>query len=264
MRRLVMLIVLSGFFMPSFSRQDTTYSKKTYTTAEIQMPPEIDGFLNDEAWDAVPWEGGFQMFEPYDNRPPTQETRFKVMYDRDHIYVGIRAFDTAADSIVSQLTRRDEIDGDMVASLIDSYHDLQTGFVFIISAAGSKADFYMSDDGGNEDPTWDAIWWAKTQIDDQGWTAEVKIPFTQLRFDKSSGGTWGFQVAREIYRNNETDLWQALSKEAPGFVHLFGQIDGLENIDPKKQAEITPYLVTGSEWFEKEPEKYLSKLPQFN
>ena len=141
-----MLIVLSGFFMPSFSKQDTSYTKKTYTTAEVQQAPEIDGWLNDEAWEAVPWEGGFQMHEPYDDRTPTQETRFKVIFDRDHIYVGIRAFDTAPDSIISRLTRRDEIDGDMVAFLFDSYHDLQTGFVFLISAAGSKADFYMSDD----------------------------------------------------------------------------------------------------------------------
>jgi hypothetical protein len=254
MKRLLMLLLLGGFFLPAFSKQDTTYAKKTYTTAEVRVPPEIDGWLNDEAWDAVPWEGGFQMFEPYDDRPPTQETRFKVIFDRDHIYVGIRAFDTAPDSIVSRLTRRDEIDGDMVAFLFDSYHDLQTGFTFVISAAGSRADFYMSGDGSEEDETWDAIWWAKTRIDEQGWTTEVKIPFTQLRFDKNSGGTWGFQVAREIYRSNETDFWQPLSKEAPGFVHNFGQIDGLENMDPKKQAEITPYVVAGSEWFEKEPE----------
>ena len=249
-----MLIVLSGFFMPSFSKQDTSYTKKTYTTAEVQQAPEIDGWLNDEAWEAVPWEGGFQMHEPYDDRTPTQETRFKVIFDRDHIYVGIRAFDTAPDSIISRLTRRDEIDGDMVAFLFDSYHDLQTAFVFLVSVAGSKADFYMSDDGGSEDETWDAIWWASTRIDDQGWTAEIKVPFTQLRIEKSSGGVWGCQVAREIYRSSETDFWQPISREAPGFIHLMGQIDGLENIDPKKQAEIAPYLVTGSEWFEKEPE----------
>ncbi len=249
-----MLIVLSGFFVPSFSKQDTIYPKKTYTLSETPLLPEIDGWLNEEAWNAVPWEGDFQMHEPYDDRRPTQETRFKVMYDKDHIYVGIRAFDTAPDSIVSRLTRRDEIDGDMVAFIFDSYHDLQTGFVFFISVAGSKADFYMTDDGGGEDPTWDAIWWAKTQIDDRGWTAEVKIPFTQLRFDKSSGGIWGFQVAREIFRNSETDFWQPMSREAPGFVHLMGELDGLSHIDPKKQAEIAPYVVAGSEWFEKEPE----------
>jgi hypothetical protein len=254
MKRLLLLFVLGGFFIPAFSKQDTTYAKKTYSTSRVNIPPEIDGWLNDEAWSAVPWEGDFQMHEPYDDRQPTQETRFKIMYDADHIYVGIRAFDSAPDSIVSRLTRRDEIDGDMVAFLFDSYHDLQTGFVFLISAAGSKADFYMSDDGGSEDMTWDAIWWAKTQIDDQGWTAEIKIPFTQLRFDKHSDGTWGLQIAREIFRNNETDFWQPLSREAPGFVHLMGQLSGLQDIDSKKQAEITPYAVAGSEWFEKEPE----------
>jgi hypothetical protein len=254
MRRLLMLIALSGFFVPSYSKQDTIYPKRTYTTSEVYSPLVIDGNLNDEAWNAVPWEGDFQMYEPYDDRPPTQETRFKVVFDKENIYVGIRAFDSAPDSIVSRLTRRDEIDGDMVAFMIDSYHDLQTGFTFFISAAGSKSDLYMSEDGQNEDETWDAIWWARTQIDEQGWTAEVKIPFSQLRFDKSSGGTWGFLVAREIYRNNETDFWQPLSKEAPGLIHLIGELNGLQDIDPKKQAQIAPYLVAGNEWFEKEPE----------
>ena len=249
-----MLIVLSGFFMPSFCVQDSTYSKKGYTAVEVRIPPEIDGWLNDDAWEAAEWGGDFQMFEPYDDRPPTQETRFKVIFDKEYIYVGMRAFDTAPDSIVSRLTRRDDIDGDMMAFQFDSYHDLQTAFTFIASAAGSRADFYMSSDGDNEDETWDAIWWVKTQVDDQGWTLEAKVPFSQLRFDRSSGGVWGFQVAREIYRNNEMSLWQPMSKEQPGWVHLMGEINGLENIDPRKQADLTPYMVAGSEWFEKDPE----------
>lgn len=249
-----MLFVLGGFFLPAFSKQDTTYSKKTYTTARVSIPPEVDGWLNDDSWNSVPWEGGFQMYEPYDDRLPTQETQFKIMFDADYIYVGIRAFDSAPDSIVSRLTRRDEIDGDMVAFLFDSYHDLQTGFTFVVSAAGSKLDFYLSDDGRSEDLTWDAIWWARTQIDDLGWTAEIKIPFTQLRFDTHGEGIWGFQIVREIYRKNEESFWQPMSKEAPGFVHHFGQIDGLNDLNPKKQAEITPYVVAGSEWFEKEAE----------
>ena len=114
-----MLIVLCGFFIPSFSRQDTTYSKRSFTAVEVQVPPEIDGTLDDDAWNAVPWEGGFQMFEPYDDRPSSQDTRFKVIFDKDNIYVGMRAFDTAPDSIVSQLTRRDDIDGDVSA---DSFY----------------------------------------------------------------------------------------------------------------------------------------------
>ncbi len=112
----------------------------------------------------------------------------------------------------------------------------------------------MSSDGENEDATWNPIWWVETQMDDKGWTMEAKIPFSQLRFDKSSGGVWGFQVARIIFRNNETSFWQPMSKESPGFVHLMGELHGLQNLDPKKQAEITPYAVAGYKWFEKEPE----------
>ena len=249
-----MLIVLSGFFMPSFCKQDTTYSKRSYTAVEVRIPPEIDGWLNDDAWEAAEWGGDFQMFEPYDDRPPSQETRFKVIFDEEYIYVGMRAFDTAPDSIVRRLTRRDDIDGDLMAFQFDSYHDLQTAFTFIASAAGSRADFFMSSDGENEDETWNAIWWVKTQVDDKGWTLEAKVPFSQLRFDRNSGGVWGFQVAREIYRNNEMSLWQPMSKEQPGWVHLMGEINGLENIDPRKQADLTPYVVAGSEWFDKEPE----------
>ena len=85
-----MLIVLSGFFMPSFCVQDSTYSKKGYTAVEVRIPPEIDGWLNDDAWEAAEWGGDFQMFEPYDDRPPTQETRFKVIFDKEYIYVGMR------------------------------------------------------------------------------------------------------------------------------------------------------------------------------
>jgi hypothetical protein len=254
MKRLLLIIAISGFFIPSFARQDTACPKKVYTTAEIDLPPEIDGWINDPAWDQVPWEGHFQMHEPYDDRPPTQETLFKVIFDKENIYMAIRACDTAPDSIVRRLTRRDDVDGDWVAFQFDSYHDLQTAFTFVVSAAGSKLDSYFSSDGENEDETWDAIWWVKTQIDDRGWTAEAKIPFSQLRFDRNSGGIWGLQVARMEFRNSENSLWQPISREAPGWVHLIGELQGLRDIDPKKQAEIVPYAVAGSEWYEKDTE----------
>ena len=141
MRRLLLIVAMSGFLIPSFARQDTAYPKKIYTTAEVSAPPEIDGWLNDKAWELVPWEGNFQMFDPYDDRPASQDTRFKVIVDRENIYVAIRAFDTAPDSIVNRLTRRDDIDGDFVGMQFDSYHDLQTAFTFVASVAGSKLDF---------------------------------------------------------------------------------------------------------------------------
>lgn len=252
MKRLLLIIAIGGFFMPLFSGQDTIYQKKIYSTFEVLVPPEIDGWINDEAWEKVPWEGNFQMFEPYDDRPAGQDTRFKIVFDRENIYIAFRAFDTSPDSIVSRLTRRDNIDGDFVAFQFDSYHDLQTAFTFFASAAGSKMDAYETGNGENMDNTWNPIWWTETQIDDKGWTLEAKIPFSQLRFDRSGEGVWGLQVARYLFRTSETSLWQPISKEAPGWIHLLGELHGLASIDPKKQAEISPYIVTGTERFEKD------------
>ncbi|MEZ5071406.1 MAG: DUF5916 domain-containing protein [Bacteroidales bacterium] len=253
MKEILLLVVLGGFFLPSQAKQDTIYEKRHYTVAVLREPPEIDGWLDEKAWEAVPWAGEFQMHEPYDDRTPSQDTRFKVAVDNEFIYVAIRAFDTAPDSIVSRLTRRDDIDGDMVAFQFDSYHDLQTAFTFFASASGSKMDVYQSQDGDREDETWNPIWWVKTRIDDLGWTMEAKVPFSQLRFDKNSGGIWGFQVAREVFRNNETSLWQPISRETPGWVHRIGELHGLAHINPKKQAEVSPYAVAGSEWYDREP-----------
>ena len=255
MKRLLLIVAISGFlFAPLLSRQDTIYPKRNYTTSEVRIPPEIDGWITDETWDQVPWEGEFQMYDPYDDRPASQQTRFKIVFDKENLYVAIRAFDTAPDSIVRRLTRRDDIDGDIVAFIIDSYHDLQTSFTFFVSAAGSKMDVYESSDGDNMDDTWNAIWWVKTQIDDKGWTMEAKVPFTQLRFDKGGDGVWGLQVFRQVFRYDETSFWQPKSKESAGWTSLFGELHGLQGIDPKKQAAITPYAVAGMEWFENDPE----------
>lgn len=114
MKKILLFVGLCGCVISSLARQDTAYPKKVYVIAEIATPPQIDGWINDEAWDQVPWESNFQMFRPYDNRPPTQETQFKIVMDRENIYVAIRAFDSAPDSIVRRLTRRDHVDGDMV------------------------------------------------------------------------------------------------------------------------------------------------------
>ena len=185
MRKLLLLFAISGFFLSAFSQQDTIYQKKVYTTRKVSNPPEIDGWINDEVWKEVPWGGDFQMYEPYDNRQATQETRFKVVIDQENIYIAIRAFDTAPDSIGKRLTRRDQIDGDMLAFQFDSYHDLQTAFTFFVSAAGSKMDAYETLNGEGMDDTWNPIWWVKTQVDDQGWMAEAKIPFSQVEADPS-------------------------------------------------------------------------------
>ncbi|HLN20350.1 MAG TPA: DUF5916 domain-containing protein [Bacteroidales bacterium] len=234
--------------------------KKNYKATQISVEPVIDGILDEEVWNEGEWTDDFIQNEPYNGSKATQRTEFNVLFDNDNIYVAIKAFDSSPDSIVTRLTRRDEVDGDVVGIIFDSFHDLRTAFLFGTSSSGVKFDQVFSDDGNNEDPSWDPNWWVKTSLNSEGWIAEMKIPFSQVRFEKNSGDVWGLQVARVLYRNNETDFWQHIPKDAPGFVHLIGEMSGMEKIKPRKIFDVTPYAVGSVETFEAEPENpFLSK-----
>jgi hypothetical protein len=241
MKRTLILLAFLSFVVAHLYAQPA--DKKRYKAIEITDPPQIDGILDEEVWLTGDWFDDFTQYEPYNGRPSTQRTEFKILFDADNIYVAIKAFDTAPDSIVKRLTRRDAVDGDMVGIGFDSYRDLRTAFVIGLSAGGVKFDQMKTEDGQNEDSTWDPNWWGKTSINDEGWIAEIKIPFSQLRFEKSSDGVWGLEVFREIYRHNELSFWQHIPKDAPGMVHLFGEIEGFENIRPRKIFDLTPYGV---------------------
>ena len=228
--------------------------KKQYSSARVITAPVINGVLDEDIWSTGKWENSFTQNEPYNGKEASQRTEFKILYDDDNLYVGIKALDTSPDSIVNRLTRRDNSDGDLVAILLDSFHDLRTGFAFGVSSAGVKYDRMFTNDGQNEDASWDPNWWVRTTVNSEGWVAEMKIPFSQLRFDKNSGEVWGLQIARILYRKNETSFWQHIPKDAPGLIHLFGELKGLEQIKPRKIFDITPYGVGKTETFKAEPE----------
>ena len=218
--------------------------RKNYLAERAKGSITIDGELNEEDWTTGTWEGGFIQNTPYENKQPSQKTEFKLIFDNENIYVAIKAYDSAPDSIVRRLSRRDKLEGDNVGIILDSYHDLRTGFSLSVSASGVKSDFIYANDGMIEDPTWDPIWYTKTRIYSWGWVAEFKIPITQLRFEKNSNTIWGFEVARQIYRHAELDLWQPIARNASGFIHFFGELSGMGAIRPQKQLDITPYLVS--------------------
>lgn len=237
-----------------------TPEKKLYTATRISSPPAINGVLDDAAWQSGVWLDDFIQYEPFSGRPASQRTEFNILFDDNHLYVAIKAFDTNPDSIVNRLTRRDEADGDLTGIIFDSFHDLRTGFLFGVSSAGVKYDRMVMNDGEYEDPSWDPNWWVQTSINSEGWIAEMKIPFSQVRFDKNSGTVWGLQVGRILYRKNETAFWQHIPKEAPGMVHLYGEVKGLEEIKPRKILDVTPYVVAKTETFKAVPENpFLSK-----
>jgi hypothetical protein len=222
-------------------------NQRTYETARISgKVPVIDGLLKDAAWDDVPWGEQFTQHEPFDNKPPSQNTRFKILFDDDNVYVAIQALDSIPSAIVDRMTRRDNSDADWVGVIFDSYDDNLTGFGFAVTASGVKFDLMITNDG-QDDETWDALWIGKANIDSEGWTAEFRIPLSQLRFARKEEMTWGMNIFRYVYRKQELSLWQPIARNAPGFVSFFGDLKGLKGIHPRKDIEILPYVVGKTE-----------------
>ncbi len=221
----------------------TTVPKRIYTTKLVTKAPTIDGVLNDESWNSVEWGTDFIENRPDENTPPSYQTQFKIVYDAKFLYVGIRAFDGEPDKIEKRLSRRDGFAGDFVEINIDSYNDDRTGFSFTLTAAGVKGDEFISENGNNWDGSWNPIWYTATSSDEKGWTAEMKIPFSQLKFGESKEQEWGLQVTRRFFRNEERSTWQRIPQDAPGWVSEFGILKGLIDIQPQKQLEIQPFIV---------------------
>ncbi|HLO61079.1 MAG TPA: DUF5916 domain-containing protein [Bacteroidales bacterium] len=205
----------------------------------------------DTCWDKVETATGFIQIQPYENKAPSQRTWFKILYDNNNLYVFIRAYDTEREKISRRLSRRDNLDGDIVEIAIDSYFDKKTAFVFTAMASGSKGDELVTQDGQISDPNWNPVWDLKTVIDDRGWCAEMKIPLSQLRFADKEVYTWGLQVARYIFREQESSIWQFIPKGSPGSINLYGELQGIKNIRPKRQLELLPYVSAKTERFQK-------------
>jgi hypothetical protein len=227
--------------------------KRVYLSKHINPhAPAIDGKTDDPCWDKVAWSSQFVQSDPRSGEAPTEATDFKVMYDEKNLYVLIRCHDSQAGKIDHRVSRRDEIDGDNVAVYIDSYFDKRTAFGFKVNAAGVKGDAALSGDSLDQDFTWDPVWAVKTAVDASGWSAEMAIPFSQLRFANREELTFGLQVRRFLYRNQELSSWQHIAKDAPGFIHHFGELQGLHGIKAQHQIELIPYAVTKAQLSPKE------------
>ncbi|MCM4150452.1 hydrolase [Arenibacter sp. N53] len=220
--------------------------KRTYVTRSIgyEEPPTIDGDLSDAVWNLVEWSGDFTENEPNNGATPSQQTKFRILYDDKFLYVGVRCFDSDSNNVERRLARRDKFAGDWIDVDIDSYGDKRTAFAFNMTAAGVKGDGFLAENGKNWDPSWNPVWFGDAKIDEEGWTAEMKIPFSQVKFGKAKEQIWGLQINRKIFAQDEQAVWQAMSQDAPGWVSEMGILRGLVDIQPQKQLEIQPFIVT--------------------
>jgi hypothetical protein len=249
----IYVALLTGLFIwtagyAAVARDAAPPPKKTYRAARVDGPPPvIDGRLDDAAWNAASWEGGFVQYQPYEGREPSEKTSFRILYDVKYIYIGIQAYDSKPGMIERRLSRRDNAGGDAVSVGLDSVFDHLTAFVFTVNAAGVKSDQFLINDGmssnGEDDMSWDPIWDAATSQDGEGWSAEMRIPFSQIRFGTKAEQVWGLEIRRSLFRLNETSDWQPVPRNAPGFVHMFGELRGLDGLTAPHQVEIMPYGV---------------------
>ncbi len=205
--------------------------------------PVLDGRDDDDIWRLAVPITGFRQFDPVEDGEPPMPTEAKVAYDDKYLYVFTRMFDPHPDSIRSYLSRRDvRTPSDQIKVVIDSYHDRRTGYEFAVNPAGVKRDFIMSNDG-DEDGSWDGIWDVITRIDDKGWTAEFRIPFSQMRFAKADDLTFGFGIWRDIGRTNVRLSWPLFRRTKTGFSSQLGEISGIQGIGANRRLEVSPYTV---------------------
>ena len=206
----------------------------------------VDGRLDEEAWNTVPPVTDFVQKEPVEGSPPTDRMEVRFAYDNDALYVGARMY--SGSPIQAPLGRRD--DGEQAEHLLvslDTYLDRRTSSTFGVTASGVRLDHYhASDNGFDDDDTFDPVWQARTTTDEGGWSAELWIPFAQLRFNDGSQQVWGLNIQRWVPSRNEHVFWALVSRTEERWASLFGNLDGIDGIRPSRRLEIMPYVATDS------------------
>src|SRR5512143_1345900 len=227
-------------------KPDTQPLVATATAVRALPPPIIDGRDDDAVWQSAPRFSDFRQFEPRIDSAPSFVTEFRVAYDDRRLYVFVRMFNPHPDRIMHALTRRDARGpSDQIKLLVDSYYDKRTGYEFAVNPDGVKRDYSMSNDG-NEDESWNGIWDVATRVDSLGWTAEFRIPLSQLRYAEAGEHVFGFGVWRDIERYAERVSWPVFTPTSARMVSQLGRLEGLVGISSPRALEITPYTVARS------------------
>ncbi|HEY2895572.1 MAG TPA: DUF5916 domain-containing protein, partial [Gemmatimonadaceae bacterium] len=216
---------------------------------------EIDGSLDDSAWRAATPITALRQYQPTEGAPASVPTEIRLLYDDEAIYIGARMFEPGgAQGVRAPLARRDQLldangnngsfnslTTDKLVVMLDPYHNHRDEALFEVNPAGVRGDQLNGDQG------WDPIWTAATKIDSKGWTAEMRIPYSQLRFSRDSVQLWGMQIWRYEDRLNERDMWSFWKRNDPGGPAYFGTVEGIRIGERPRQFELLPYVLTGEQ-----------------
>jgi len=227
--------------------------------ARATGPIRVDGVLDEASWQRAQPVDDFTQVDPEEGRPVSEPTIARVLYDDEALYIGVRLADSRPPTM--RLGRRDMDlqDSDWLGVVIDSYHDHRTAFSLDLNPAGVQRDAVKSmGSGGDEqdDLSWDAVWEAAATVDDGGWTAEYRIPFSQLRFRDAPVQVWGIQLERVIGRRREYAVLSFTPKSEPGGIPTYANLVGLRDIEPGHRLEVLPYGVARSEHVDPGPNPF--------
>ncbi|WP_216673747.1 DUF5916 domain-containing protein [Pyxidicoccus fallax] len=214
------------------------------SAVRVEQPPVLDGLLDDAAWTQAIFTTDLVQKEPDQGLPATLRTEVAFVYDSEALYVGARMFSDSAADIETVMTRRDEsgVAERLIVSL-DTWNDKRTAYSFAVTAAGQRVDWFHPVDSEYErDFSYNPVWQARTRLTGEGWVAELRIPFSQLRFNDADEQSWGLNLNRYVPRRNEDDFWVVVPRHVTGWASWFGELTGVRGVRPARRLELLPYV----------------------
>jgi len=221
--------------------QSLNLQKKQLKAYAISEAPTIDGQLDEGLWQEAPIASGFVQERPRPGKAATQKTTVRVAYDNSGIYIGARMYEPHPDSILRELSQRDDLGNtDWFGIFIDAYRDGNNGVGFIVTPAGIQVDLKYSAFG--DDENWDAVWESAARIDSKGWVAEINIPYSAIRFPDAEEQVWHVNFGRLIRRRQQQSYWNPVDPEMNGFLNQAGYLRNIRNIESPVRLQAMPFL----------------------
>ena len=255
MKFIFIALLISLLSINSFSQ------RKNVTANYLNSPIKIDGDLNESAYQSGIPATDFVQLDPYNGRPAMQKTEVWFFYDQIAVYIGAMLYDSSPDSIFNYLSERDDIGmSDYFGINIDPHNEGQLSYGFYVTPAGVQTDKKaIKSDRDREDENWDAVWESNTRITDKGWSVEMRIPYSALRFPEKDVHLWGLNMFRNIPRYNSNNSWNFINRNVSGWIHQQGELSGIKNIKPPTRLSFSPYLATYLEHSEENGTDFIYK-----
>ncbi len=235
--------ITSLFFLLllSFSVYSQSQQKKSLHAKRIYHPPKIDAHLGDTCWQHAPVAGDFIQYELTPGAPSARRSEVQLLYDDLALYIGAKLFDPSPDSILRELSTRDnEANADLFGVFFDTYNDDINAYLFAVTAAGTQIDGRLSSEGF--DANWNGVWSSAHRHTPEGWVVEMRIPYSALRFQNSQTQKWGLNIFRKVRKLREFSFWNFCDPRIDAWVIQAGDLEGLEGITPPPRLSFSPYI----------------------